>query len=37
MRFIKDPATGKRISRMNPPEQWVSEDVPHLLLISTEN
>ncbi len=36
MRFIKDPATGKRISRMNPPEQWVTEDVPHLRIIEQE-
>ncbi len=36
MHFIKDPATGKRISRMNPPEQWVTEDVPHLRIVDQE-
>ena len=36
MRFIKDPATGKRISRMNPPEQWVTEEVPHLRIIDQD-
>lgn len=33
MHFVKDPATGKRVSRVNPPEQWVTEDVPHLRII----
>ncbi|MDE2391558.1 MAG: recombinase family protein [Rhodospirillales bacterium] len=33
MRYVKDPATGKRISRMNPPEQWVTEEVPALRII----
>ena len=32
-RFIKDPATGKRQARPNPPEAWVIEDVPHLRII----
>jgi hypothetical protein len=34
--FVKDPSTGKRISRMNPPEQWVAEDVPHLRIIDQD-
>jgi hypothetical protein len=29
-RFIKDPRTGKRVSRHNPQEAWVVEDVPDL-------
>ncbi|MHB2170109.1 recombinase family protein [Alsobacter sp. R-9] len=33
MRFIKDPATGKRVSRPNPPSEWVVEDVPELRII----
>ncbi len=33
MRYLKDPNTGKRISRMNPKEQWVSEDVPALRIV----
>jgi hypothetical protein len=33
--FVKDPATGKRLARMNPPEQWVIQDLPHLSIIST--
>jgi len=29
-RFIKDPDTGKRVSRPNPEHEWVKTDVPHL-------
>jgi hypothetical protein len=32
-RFIKDPRTGKRVSRHNPQEAWVVEDVPDLRII----
>ena len=32
-RFIKDPATGKRVSRPNPPSEWIVEDVPELLIV----
>jgi site-specific DNA recombinase len=32
-RFIKDPATGKRQARLNPPEEWVIENVPALRII----
>jgi site-specific DNA recombinase len=32
-RFIKDPETGKRQARLNPPEEWVIEDVPELRVI----
>ncbi|MGB3409309.1 MAG: recombinase zinc beta ribbon domain-containing protein [Jannaschia sp.] len=32
-RFIKDPDTGKRQARMNPPEAWITEDVPGLRII----
>jgi DNA invertase Pin-like site-specific DNA recombinase len=33
-RFIKDPTTGKRQARMNPPAQWVRQDVPELRIVS---
>ena len=33
MRFIKDPATGKRVSRPNPRETWIVEEVPQLRVI----
>ncbi|MEC8196007.1 MAG: recombinase family protein [Pseudomonadota bacterium] len=32
-RFIKDPNTGKRQARLNPPEDWIIEEVPHLRII----
>jgi site-specific DNA recombinase len=36
MHFIKDPATGRRVSRMNPKDTWVSEDVPELRVVDDE-
>ncbi len=30
MRYVKDPESGRRISRMNPAAQWITKDVPHL-------
>jgi hypothetical protein len=35
-RFVKDPTTGKRISRVNPPEQHRRARVPHLRIIDGE-
>ena len=35
-RFIKDPTTGKRQARSNPPEAWVIEEVPHLRIIDDD-
>ena len=35
-RFIKDPLTGKRQARPNPPQQWVIEDVPDLRIIDDD-
>lgn len=32
-RFVKDPATGKRVSRPNPESEWVRQDVPELRII----
>src|SRR5690606_21364986 len=34
--MLKDPDTGKRISRPNPPEKWQTRDVPELQIIPTE-
>ncbi|MFC3118863.1 recombinase family protein [Jhaorihella thermophila] len=34
--FIKDPDTGKRQARPNPPEEWVIEEVPHLRIVDDE-
>ena len=36
MRYIKDPATGRRVSRMNPPDQLVAEDVPALRILDQD-
>ena len=30
LRYIKDPATGKRVSRLNPREKWITTEVPEL-------
>lgn len=35
-RFIKDPDTGKRVSRPNPPEQWMRAEAPQLRIIDEE-
>ena len=35
-RFVKDPATGKRQARPNPPSDWTIVDVPHLRIISDD-
>jgi site-specific DNA recombinase len=32
----KDPRTGKRVSRANPPDQWISVDVPALRIVPAE-
>ncbi|RJL07393.1 recombinase family protein [Paracoccus aestuarii] len=36
MRYIKDPRTGKRVSRMNPEAEWVVTEVPALRIIDDE-
>ena len=36
LRYIKDPQTGKRISRFNPPSEWVTHDVPDLRIIDQD-
>ena len=33
LRYLKDPDTGKRVSRLNPEEEWVVQDVPSLRII----
>lgn len=33
LRYIKDPETGKRISRLNPETNWIIKDVPELALV----
>jgi site-specific DNA recombinase len=31
--YVKDPASGRRVSGSNPPEAWIIEDVPDLRII----
>ena len=33
LRYIKDPETGKRVSRLNPEAEWIVKDVPELRII----
>jgi site-specific DNA recombinase len=33
---VKDPASGRRVSRLNPPEAWIVEAVPDLRIIDNE-
>ena len=33
LRYVKNPGTGKRVSRLNPPEQWIVTDVPELRIV----
>ena len=34
--MIKDPETGRRLSRPNPPSEWQIADVPHLAIVAAE-
>src|SRR5690606_34905157 len=36
LRYIKDPSTGKRVSRLNPESQWIIKDVPELRIVDDE-
>ncbi|MET3524156.1 recombinase zinc beta ribbon domain-containing protein [Mesorhizobium abyssinicae] len=36
LHFVKDPATGKRVSRANPPIKWIRTEVPHLRIVEDE-
>ncbi|MGJ5181779.1 recombinase family protein [Bradyrhizobium oligotrophicum] len=36
LRYVKDPSTGKRISRLNPESEWIVTDVPHLRIVDDE-
>ena len=35
-RFIKDPSTGKRVSRPNPESEWQRQDVPELRIVDED-
>lgn len=36
LRHLRDPDTGKRVSRSNPPSEWVTKDVPHFRIVSDD-
>ena len=36
VRMIRDPATGKRVSRPNPEAEWQTADVPHLRIVPAD-
>ncbi|MBB4166613.1 recombinase family protein [Rhizobium sp. BK538] len=36
MRYIKDPSTGKRVSRLNPESEWIIKDVSELRIIDVQ-
>jgi site-specific DNA recombinase len=36
LRYVKDPDSGKRVSRPNPPSEWVRTDVPDLRIVDDE-
>lgn len=36
LRYIKDPSTGKRVSRLNPEAEWIIKDVPELRIVDDE-
>ncbi len=33
LRFVKDPSTGRRVSRINPETAWIRTEVPHLRIV----
>src|SRR6266850_3072556 len=36
LRYVKNPDTGKRVSRLNPSSEWITTDVPHLRIVPDE-
>ncbi|MFM9938677.1 MAG: recombinase family protein, partial [Hyphomicrobiaceae bacterium] len=36
LRYMKHPTTGKRQSRLNPPEEWIIKDVPDMRIVQQE-
>ena len=35
-RFMKNPDTGKRVARINPPEEWIIAEVPELRILDDD-
>ena len=36
LRYLNDPDTGRRVSRLNPPSQWVITEVPALRIVDDD-
>jgi hypothetical protein len=36
VKMVKDPGTGRRISRVNPKDQWIRKQVPELRIVAQE-
>jgi site-specific DNA recombinase len=36
LRYLKDPITGKRVSRLNPESEWIIREVPELRLLDQD-
>jgi hypothetical protein len=36
LRYVKNPSTGKRVSRLNPESEWIVTEVPELRIVSDE-
>ena len=36
LRYVKNPETGKRVSRINPPEEWIVREVPELRIVDDD-
>jgi DNA invertase Pin-like site-specific DNA recombinase len=36
LRYVKNPDTGRRVSRMNPRSEWITKEVPELRIVSDE-
>ena len=36
LRYVKDPSTGKRVSRLNPETEWIVREVPELRIVDDQ-
>ena len=36
LRYVKNPETGRRVSRINPPEEWTVAEVPELQIVDDD-
>jgi hypothetical protein len=36
LRYLKDPITGKRVSRLNPQSEWIIREVPELRILDQD-